>query len=65
MKKFPSVKFFYTSAAIDAMDKYQVWIQPILKGSQFTGAEGGGNHCTADNETEKLGLDLAVFNAFE
>ena len=40
-------------------------IKPILKGSQFTGAEGGGNHCTADNETEKLGLDLAVFNAFE
>ena len=40
-------------------------IQPILKDSQFTGAEGGGNHCTADNETEKLGLDLAVFNAFE
>ena len=28
-KKFPSVNLFYTSTAIDAMDKYQVWLKVI------------------------------------
>ena len=31
VKKFPSVNFFYTSAAIDAMDKYQVCITVLRK----------------------------------
>ena len=26
--KIPLSQLFYTSAAIDAMDKYQVWLQP-------------------------------------
>ena len=29
-KKFPSVNFFYTSAAIDVMDKYQVWAPLVM-----------------------------------
>ena len=46
-KKFPSVNFFYTSAAIDAMDKYQVcicwwWsgiIPHVLGQAQYTNGE--------------------------
>ena len=28
-KKFPSINLFYTSTAIDAMDKYQVWLKDL------------------------------------
>ena len=35
VKKFPSVNFFYTSAAIDAMDKYQVWLTDVLTFNQI------------------------------
>ena len=33
-EKIPLSQFFYTSAAIDAMDKYQVWAQPVVNKEQ-------------------------------
>ena len=36
-KKYPSVKYFYTSAAIHAMDKYQVWVSLSFGSQDFQG----------------------------